>query len=224
MQAGGYFPPIIDNPDKYVYQAPGVFAWLKRIRASGTRVVLITNSKQDYAACLLQHMFGWKWQDAFDLVITYARKPSFFTETPATRPFEVQLAPNAPWTEEPWLPHGGLANKIVVGGTSEGLQRYLAQLPTPPEKAGACFFGDHLWGDVGSTRLHTDWEPVAVVEELEYRGAPQDGIEPKGPRRTPLWGEFLTESEGATTHWGAFLQKVTPWVVPSVESMAAAPL
>jgi len=195
-----------------------VFAWLRQLRASGTRVVLITNSKQDYAACLLQHMFGWKWQDAFDLVITFARKPSFFTENPAERGFEIQHEAGGAWKEEALLPRGGLANKVVVGGTYQGLCQYLAGLPESPGKAGACFFGDHLWGDVGATRLHTDWEPVAVVEELAYRGPAREGEEPVGPCRTPQWGDFLTEGEGgAPTHWGTFIEKVTPWVVPSVE-------
>ena len=132
-----------------------------------------------------------------------------------------------------FLPDGVLPaeKKVVVGGTYEALQRHLASLPSTAGKTGACFFGDHMWGDVGATRVFTDWEPVAVVEELRPRGACVDGQEPSpGPVVSAQWGGFLQEQSassyypftegGEKTHHGAFLEKHAPFMVSSVAELA----
>lgn len=132
-------------------------------------------------------MFGADWQDAFDLVITFAQKPSFFTETPEDRPFEIQEETRT-WKEAPWLPSEPLKeNKVVAGGTYKALCKHLSELPQSEGKAGVYFFGDHLWGDVGATRRYTDWEPVAVVEEVQYRQCEEE----PGPCPSPQWGCLL---------------------------------
>ena len=230
-KVGGYFPPIIDTPERYVYEAPETFTWLKDLRADGTRVILITNSQEDYASCLLRHMFGPSWQDAFDLVVTYAKKPGFFTDEPSEKPFYLLDAKSECVGQSAFIPKGHTVNtgKVVVGGTYRGLCEYLSsEHPRVPGKEGVAFFGDHMWGDLGATRKYTDWEPVAVVEELDYRS---DESSP-GPFLSKEWGHFLREDgayypfaagEGAPTFYGGFLEEVSPLMVTSVSELAATP-
>jgi len=229
-KTGGYFPPIISSPGNYVYEAPEVFSWLKNLRAEGSRVVLVTNSQEDYAACLLRHMFGQGWQDAFDLVITYAQKPSFFTETPEERPFVLLDSDSKSIGESAFIPlgHTKTTSKVVVGGTYQALCQHLtSEYDQVPGKSGGSFFGDHMWGDLGATRKYTDWEPIGVVEELAYRS---DEASP-GPALGKDWGHFLREDgayypfsqgEGEPTFYGQFLEQNSPLMVTSVAELASA--
>jgi HAD superfamily 5'-nucleotidase-like hydrolase len=82
---GGYFSMLKANPGDYIHKiSPRMRAWLQQLRASGTRLFLLTNSQADYSNLLLSFSCGEDWRDLFDLVIVNGTKPAFFL---AAEPF-----------------------------------------------------------------------------------------------------------------------------------------
>ena len=54
--------------------------WLAELRKRGKFVFLLTSNKCDYTDMLMSSCFDPCWRDWFDLTISWARKPSFYTE------------------------------------------------------------------------------------------------------------------------------------------------
>ena len=80
-------PKIISqaNPDKYILKRrPEFRQWLQQLRDSGKYLYVITGSHFDFASHVASHAIGEDWKELFDIVIFFARKPSFFIEE---RPF-----------------------------------------------------------------------------------------------------------------------------------------
>ena len=65
---------------RYVSPVSGARAGLERWKESGKRLFVLTNSDQNYAARVLDHVLGAGWNDLFDLVLTDAGKPRFFAD------------------------------------------------------------------------------------------------------------------------------------------------
>ena len=83
---GGYFPEIKAHPEKYILKRNDAFRdWLTMLRAHGKYLYVITGSHYDFASHVASYALGEDWKDLFDIVIFFARKPSFFVED--KRPF-----------------------------------------------------------------------------------------------------------------------------------------
>ena len=54
------------------------------LRSNGKFLYVITGSHYDFASHVANYAIGEDWKDLFDIVIFFARKPSFFVEK---RPF-----------------------------------------------------------------------------------------------------------------------------------------
>ena len=82
---GGYFPEMKAHPEKYILKRrPEFREWLRMLRANGKYLYVITGSHFDFASHVASYALGEDWKDLFDIVIFFARKPSFFLEK---RPF-----------------------------------------------------------------------------------------------------------------------------------------
>lgn len=190
---------------KYIYKRDEVRAWLIKLRdrhllpldsssssssaassapSSSTsegrrrrqRLFLVTNSKYDYTALLMNYAFGSDWRTLFDIVVTNAGKAKFFevrapfthvdvatsTDGPALVLDAAQ--PNAENLQLGGLyAHGNSADlteffQRVTGGTSDSLR--------------VIYFGDHLKTDVfavktyvASTNFYFD---VFFVDDFDF--------------------------------------------------------
>ena len=98
VDQGGYFPRIKvrllfiflqqnnfgmfqTNPEKYILKRSKKFReWLKMLRAKGKFLYVITGSHVDFASHVASYALGPDWKDLFDIVVFFARKPSFFID------------------------------------------------------------------------------------------------------------------------------------------------
>ena len=55
-------------------------SWLRMLRSNGKFLYVITGSHYDFASHVASYAIGDDWKDLFDIVIFFARKPSFFVE------------------------------------------------------------------------------------------------------------------------------------------------
>ncbi len=153
---------IIRDPSRYVEPDPELLPALLDLRASGKKLLLITNSEWHYTKAMMEHVFGrllpegQRWHGLFDLVIVGARKPAFFTERmPA---FEVID------DEGRLLPATGTLGlgKRYLGGHARLVEQSLG---LPGEDI--LYVGDHIFADVNVSKSLNRWRTCLVLRDLE---------------------------------------------------------
>ncbi|KAK2502816.1 hypothetical protein MC885_016411, partial [Smutsia gigantea] len=81
---GIYFPEVKREPGRYLHSCPeSVKKWLRQLKNAGKILLLITSSHSDYCRLLCEYTLGNDFEDIFDIVITNALKPGFFSHLPS---------------------------------------------------------------------------------------------------------------------------------------------
>ena len=152
---------ILADLDRYLPRDPDLALALVRMRRGGRRLSLITNSEWYYTQGLCEHLFRDclpgvdHWRDLFDLVIVEARKPAFFRRPAPFQQLDDKGQPIGKVDVPEW---GG----CYSGGSREHLMRLLG---VPGEQV--LYVGDHIYGDIVSSKLTSTWRTALVVRELE---------------------------------------------------------
>lgn len=152
---------ILADLPRYLPRDPQIALALKRLALSGRRLLLITNSEWYYTDGLCTHLFDGilpgidSWRQLFDLVVVEAGKPSFFRRP---QPF-VRLDDAGEPQGEAEVPEWG---GVYLGGSREALMRLL---DCPGEQV--LYVGDHIYGDIVSSKLTSTWRTAMVIRELE---------------------------------------------------------
>ena len=77
---------VAADPDRFVVQDPEAALALLDQKASGKKLLLITNSEWTFTSRMMTHAYdrhlpaSMTWRELFDIVVVSARKPAFFTE------------------------------------------------------------------------------------------------------------------------------------------------
>jgi 5'-nucleotidase len=146
---------IIADLGRFFIPDPGLVPTLQKIRAVGKKLFLLTNSEADYTAAVMNFLVGGEdgsWEDLFDLVICFSRKPGFFLPGKpgiAVQPGTLPLMPNR---------HG----RAFIGGDCFFLEKMLG--------VGGdeiLYFGDHTYGDILSSKKSVGWRTAMIVPEVE---------------------------------------------------------
>jgi len=151
-------------PD-FIERDPHLAETLHKLRSSGKRLFLLTNSAWDYTDPVMRHLLDGQlaaypsWRSYFDIIVVSACKPEFFTEQ---RPFVELDGEGAPLanakTEAPFS-----RGRIYSGG-------HLAQFEARARVAGdsVLYVGDHIYGDMLRSRKSSSWRTAMIVQELEH--------------------------------------------------------
>lgn len=152
---------ILGDLGHYLPTDPQLALALERLRLGGRRILLVTNSEWYFTHGVCRRLFEGAlpglddWRDLFDLVIVSAGKPGFFRKS---KPFVRLGADGSPVEEAETLEWGG----VYQGGSRE---RLMQLLDVPGEQV--LYIGDHIYGDVLSSKLASTWRTALVVSELE---------------------------------------------------------
>ncbi|NOY09073.1 MAG: HAD-IG family 5'-nucleotidase [Spirochaetes bacterium] len=146
---------------KYVDVDPEVTLLLERYLAYGKKLIIITNSDYTYSNDLLNFAINpflknhKKWQELFEIVITLADKPRFFTDRNGFLKVdeETGLMKNH---------FGHLSRGIYQGGWFKKVQRDLCV-----QGSEILYLGDHIYGDVVSIKKSCNWRTALVLGDLE---------------------------------------------------------
>uniref|UniRef100_A0A672T1L9 5'-nucleotidase domain-containing protein 1 n=1 Tax=Sinocyclocheilus grahami TaxID=75366 RepID=A0A672T1L9_SINGR len=110
---GTYFPSVKCCPGSYLQPcSDAVKSWLRSMKNSGKILLLITSSHSDYCRLVCEHILGMDFEELFDIIITNALKPGFFSLVPQQRPFrtlvnDVEDSEGLPSLEKPgWYSQG----------------------------------------------------------------------------------------------------------------------
>lgn len=147
---------------KYIFQDPELGPALHKLRSGGKKLFVLTNSAFDYTDAVMSYLLDGlvteypTWRNYFDLVVTSARKPDFFSGTAPF--FEVNTATHELLGEAQTLERG----KVYQGGNLGMFERLSGHAG---EKV--LYVGDHIYGDILKSKKTSLWRTCMVVQELE---------------------------------------------------------
>lgn len=245
--AGLYFPALKENPSKYLLPCPeSVKSWIRKLKEAGKIMVMITSSHSDYCRLLCEHILGENFKELFDIIITNALKPGFFSQIPHQRQFHIlendQEHNVLPFLDKPgWYSHGNWVQ----------LYDLLKKMSGKPEPK-VVYFGDSMRSDIFAAHHYSNWETVLILEELRDQGdkdhkehketkfeslkkrAKFEVAEPKAPHSpSKQWGsvfvDILPDTQNGMetfvpTWYSNCIRAYSTIAIPSIESIADLPL
>lgn len=146
-------------PQDYVARDPELPVMLHKLRSAGKKVFLLTNSESTYTETVMRYLLEpgkpeyTSWRGYFDVVVTDAQKPRFFTEARAFE--EVDDDGKAHETKE--LVRG----RIYRGGSLPEFERMLGV-----RGDHVLYVGDHIFGDVLRAKKDSAWRTLMIVQEM----------------------------------------------------------
>ncbi len=146
----------------FVAPDPELGPALHKLRSSGKKLFLLTNSLLDYTDSVMSHVLDGRvaeypsWRNYFDVIVVGAQKPRFFSER---APFFETAGAGATALE----PAASLERgKVYEGGNLVDFERLL-------KISGdrILYVGDHIYGDILRSKKSSLWRTCMIVEELE---------------------------------------------------------
>eukprot|EP00096_Caligus_rogercresseyi_P004669 TRINITY_DN1905_c0_g1_i3.p1 TRINITY_DN1905_c0_g1~~TRINITY_DN1905_c0_g1_i3.p1 ORF type:complete len:545 (-),score=152.36 TRINITY_DN1905_c0_g1_i3:1297-2931(-) len=153
----------IANVDKYVNKDPRLPMLMERIRESGAKTFLLTNSEWWYTDALMKYLFDFpdvgEWRTYFHYVVVDGQKPLFFEEGTSLRKVQVE-------TGKLELGHhtGDLKEGAVYsGGSCDVMSKLIGA-----KGKDVLYVGDHIFGDVLKSKKLRGWRTFLIVPELDH--------------------------------------------------------
>lgn len=161
---------ISQSPEEYIQQDPRIILTLRKLRRSGRKVFLLTNSLWDYTDVVMRYLYGdnpGNWIDLFDVIVTGSSKPAFMLNTslPMYRCDHTNgMLSNTEGvyneTPEDYLARG----KCFQGGSFVHLHDLLGVA----NGTQVLYVGDHIFSDVLRSKRTLGWRTMLVIPEIEH--------------------------------------------------------
>lgn len=167
-QDGSILDHVMADPARFVQRDPALGHTLHKLRSAGKRLFLLTNSRAAYTDRMMGYLLGDSlpeypsWRNYFDVIVTAASKPRFFTEeNPFLELLEDGTAPKATSFER---------GHIYTGGNIAEFERLIG--------AGGdrvLYVGDHIYGDVLRAKKESAWRTAMIIQEMDVELAALHG-------------------------------------------------
>ncbi len=168
---GAVYRHVTANLDTYVQQDPELAKTLHKLRSSGKRLFVLTNSPYHYTDAIMTYLLGasqahyQSWTQYFDVIVCSAKKPLWFRESEdgADLPF-LRRTPDLTPTEAARVPHEGPLERGVIyeGGNLQSFESRL-KINGPD----VLYVGDHIYGDILRSKKDSNWRTALIVQELD---------------------------------------------------------
>ncbi|XP_073833148.1 5' nucleotidase B isoform X3 [Musca autumnalis] len=158
----------VENLDYYVKKDPRLPMVLARIRESGAKVFLLTNSDYNFSNKIMTYIFDFPhgakpdephrdWKTYFDVIVVDARKPLFFGEGTILRQVDTETGALKIGTHMGPLQPG----QVYSGGSCEVFTNFINA-----KGKDVLYIGDHIFGDILKSKKIRGWRTFLVVPEL----------------------------------------------------------
>ncbi len=148
--------------ERYVDRDPLLCRTLHKLRSSGKKLFVLTNSHWPYTDALMSYLLDGaldeypSWRNYFEVVIVAAKKPGFFTD-------EVPFALlDADGNVESRSPKRFEKGRVYQGGNVSDFEEAIGF-----SGEDILYVGDHIYGDILRSKTHSLWRSALVVEEIE---------------------------------------------------------
>lgn len=155
---------IMADTEKYI---PGkdenLALTLHKLRSSGKRLFLLTNSFPVYSSHVMKHLLDGvlpeypSWKNYFDIIIAGSSKPGFFTER---APFLIADENGTIRGQE----YNAFEKDVIYQGGN--LLDFERMAGVSGERI--VYVGDHIYGDIVRSKKSSAWRTVMIVQEMEH--------------------------------------------------------
>jgi HAD superfamily 5'-nucleotidase-like hydrolase len=157
---GTVYARVLSDPATFIHRDPHLAETLHKLRSSGKKLFLLTNSPWGYTDAVMRFLLGGamneypSWRHYFDVAVVAAQKPSWFKEGRPMMERDGAVLRDL---------HGPLERgKIYEGGNLRDFER---QLGVPG--SSVLYVGDHIYGDMLRSKKESAWRTAMVMQELD---------------------------------------------------------
>ncbi|WP_158542356.1 HAD-IG family 5'-nucleotidase [Lujinxingia litoralis] len=190
---------IVAHLEHYLTRNLDLALTLQRLRSAGKKLFIVTNSYANFTQHIMSYLLDDllpqlpRWQDYFDIVITGASKPGFFTDR---APFLRVDSEEQVYGEE----FGSFdSDTIYQGGNLIDFHRMTGFRPDR-----VLYVGDHIYGDIVRSKKSTAWRTAMVVQEIEGELLRTDELREERARLDAVEMELVRINEEIAYELGLF--------------------
>ncbi|XP_014233853.1 cytosolic purine 5'-nucleotidase isoform X1 [Trichogramma pretiosum] len=158
----------VENLPQYIKRDERLPMFLTRIRESGAKVFLLTNSDYVFTDKIMTHLFDFphgakpdkphrNWKTYFDTIVVDARKPLFFGEGTILRRVDTKTGALKLGTHRGPL-H---TDEVYSGGSCDVFTEMIGA-----KGKDVLYIGDHIFGDILKSKKIRGWRTFLIVPEL----------------------------------------------------------
>eukprot|EP01087_Luapelamoeba_hula_P008146 TRINITY_DN201_c0_g2_i1.p1 TRINITY_DN201_c0_g2~~TRINITY_DN201_c0_g2_i1.p1 ORF type:complete len:582 (-),score=105.90 TRINITY_DN201_c0_g2_i1:104-1849(-) len=158
---------VLADISKYIQKDPRIAVLLDRLRKSGAKTFLLTNSQYHYTNSVMSYLLNdlnpteyTDWKQYFNVIIVGAQKPSFFGSGNTLRKVDLDTGALkvSSITVDRFEP-----GQVYNGGS---LSLFNKLVNTSPDQV--LYLGDHIYADIIISKKTQGWRTLLVVRELEH--------------------------------------------------------
>lgn len=158
-QDGSIKDVVMADIPRFFRKDPNLGATLHKLRSSGKKLFVLTNSYRPYTEKVMDYILGAdggyvSWKQYFDYIVTGAKKPGFFKKG---QPL-VEVRDDGELMAVEKLARG----TIYQGGNIKELERLMGA-----SGDAVLYVGDHIYGDVLRAKKESAWRTVMIIQEME---------------------------------------------------------
>ncbi|XP_037776347.1 cytosolic purine 5'-nucleotidase-like [Penaeus monodon] len=155
----------VEHVDKYVHKDERLPLLLDRMRDSGAKVFLLTNSEYWYTNAIMEYLLSFPdkngdvrdWKTYFDFIGVDACKPVFFSDGTIMRQVDTTTGALRLGTHTGKLKLG----QVYSGGSCDVFTELIGA-----KGKDVLYVGDHIFGDILKSKKIRGWRTFLVVPEL----------------------------------------------------------
>ncbi|XP_063607172.1 cytosolic purine 5'-nucleotidase-like isoform X1 [Penaeus indicus] len=155
----------VEHVDKYVHKDERLPLLLDRMRDSGAKVFLLTNSEYWYTNAIMEYLLSFPdkngdvrdWKTYFDFIGVDACKPVFFSDGTIMRQVDTTTGALRLGTHTGKLKMG----QVYSGGSCDVFTELIGA-----KGKDVLYVGDHIFGDILKSKKIRGWRTFLVVPEL----------------------------------------------------------
>ncbi len=164
---------IKEDMARYIQREPRLAETLHKLRSSGKKLFVLTNSLWDYTNAVMSYLLDGQraaypsWRNYFDVVIVGGAKPGFFTrEAPflAINPTTGEIEP-------------GEVTQLTRDKAYQGGNILAFEDMTGVRGERVLYVGDHIYGDILKLKKAHMWRTAMVLQELDEDTAVAERLE-----------------------------------------------
>lgn len=157
---------VAANVERFVNKNSDSRKMLERLKASGKKLMLVSNSLFRYVDKGMRYVVGDDWRQLFDAVVVRAGKPDFYTmERPfrevSTRTDRVKYKPVDHISPNEVYCDGSISELIRITGWVTGEDGTI-------DGSKVLYLGDSLFADLVEARRTHGWTTGAIIEEVHH--------------------------------------------------------
>lgn len=166
---------VAADPARFIHVDPNLVPMLERLRRSGRKMFLLTNSLSDYTEVVMTFLYnaseagrnGGDWKDLFDVIICGSCKPGFLIDKRLSL-YRVDVASGQLVNTEGIIYE--TADEYLAGGKvfQGGNWTHLHQLLNVKTGSQLLYVGDHMYSDILRSKRQLGWRTMLVIPELAH--------------------------------------------------------